>query len=105
MAIHFSDADFEQEVIQSKIPVMVDFYAEWCGPCKMMGPSIDKLAAEYEGRIKIGKLDVDANEQKSGEFMIQSIPTLYFFKDGKVVNKLMGYKSEEELKKNLEALL
>jgi thioredoxin 1 len=105
MTPHFSDADFDQEVIQSKIPVLVDFYAEWCGPCKMMGPTIDKLAAEYEGRIKVGKLDVDANERKSGEFMIQSIPTLYFFKDGKVVNKLMGYKSEEELKKNLEALL
>lgn len=105
MTTHFSDADFDREVIQSKIPVLVDFYAEWCGPCKMMGPTIDKLAAAYEGRIKIGKLDVDANEQKSGEFMVQSIPTLYFFKDGKVVNKLMGYKSEEELKKNLDAML
>jgi thioredoxin 1 len=105
MAVHFSDADFQQEVIQSNIPVVVDFYAEWCGPCKMMAPIIDKLSAEYEGKVKIGKVDVEANERVSNEYMVQSIPTLFFFKDGKVVNKLLGYKSEEELKRHLQTLL
>lgn len=105
MAVHFSDSDFDQEVLKSTMPVMVDFYAEWCGPCKMMGPIIDKLSTEYEGKVKIGKLDVDANEQTGGKYMVQSIPTLMFFKGGEVVNKLLGYKSEEELKKNLDDLL
>lgn len=105
MAVHFSDNDFDQEVLQSKIPVLVDFYADWCGPCKMMAPIIDKLATEYEGKVKIGKLDVEANEQTGGKYMVQSIPTLLFFKDGEVVNKLVGYKSEEDLKKNLELIL
>ncbi len=105
MAIHFNDQNFEEEVIKSDIPVLVDFYAEWCGPCKMMGPTIEKLASEYEGRIKIGKLDVDANE-KSQEFGIQSIPTLIFFKDGKAVDApLVGFKSEEDLRKRLDELL
>ncbi len=105
MAKHFNDADFDREVLQSKIPVLVDFYAEWCGPCKMMAPVIDKLAAEYEGKFLIGKLDVDANEQKSAEYMVQSIPTLIFFKDGKAVHRDMGFKSEEVLKKMLDKLL
>lgn len=105
MAVHFSDSDFEQEVLKSSSPVLVDFYAEWCGPCKMMAPIIDKLATEYEGKVKIGKLDVEANGQVSAQFGVQSIPTLLFFKGGEVVNKLVGYKSEEELKTNLEALL
>lgn len=105
MAIHFTDSDFEEKVLKSDRPVLVDFYAEWCGPCKMMSPTVDKLAAEYEGKIRIGKLDVDANEQTAGKYMVQSIPTLLFFRGGEVVDKLIGYKSEEELKKHLDALL
>lgn len=105
MAVHFTDGDFEQEVLKSTEPVLVDFYAEWCGPCKMMEPIINKLATEYEGKVKIGKLDVDANEQTGGKYMVQSIPTLLFFKGGEVVNKLVGYKSEEALKASLDALL
>jgi thioredoxin len=105
MAVHFTDADFEAEVLKSDIPVLVDFYAEWCGPCKMMAPVIEKLAGDYEGKIKIGKLDTEANQARAAEYGIQSIPTLIFFKDGKEVNKLMGFKSEEDLKPLLEDLL
>jgi thioredoxin 1 len=105
MSIHFSDSDFEEKVLKSSQPVLVDFFAEWCGPCKMMSPTIDKLATEYESKVTIGKLDVDANGQTAGKYMVQSIPTLLFFKGGEVVDKLIGYKSEEELKKHLDALL
>ena len=105
MAIHFTDADFEEKVLKSTKPVLVDFFAEWCGPCKMMSPAIDKLSSEYEGKIVIGKLDVDSNEQTAAKYMVQSIPTLLFFKGGEAVDKLVGFKSEEELKKHLDALL
>ena len=105
MAAHFDDKNFEEEVLKSKIPVLVDFYAEWCGPCKMMGPSIEKLATEMEGKVKIGKLDIDSNE-KSQEFGIQAIPTLILFKDGKPLGAPMtGFKSEEALRKLLADLL
>ncbi|MBU0667802.1 thioredoxin [Patescibacteria group bacterium] len=103
--VTFTDDNFEAEVNKSKLPVLVDFFAPWCGPCKMMAPTIDKLADEYKGKIKIGKLDVDDNNAMSTKFEIQSIPTLIFFKDGKVVNKMMGFQSEEQLKKELDALL
>ena len=106
MSTHFTDTSFKDEVLDSKIPVLVDFYAEWCGPCKQMAPSIDKLAIEFEGKIKIGKLDVDANPMKSEEFQIQSIPTLIFFKDGKMLGEPMpGFKSEEDLRKKITAVI
>lgn len=106
MATHFTDASFQEEVLNSKLPVLVDFYAEWCGPCKQMAPTIDKLATEFEGKVKIGKLDVDANPTKSAEFQVQSIPTLIFFKDGKMIGEPMaGYKSEEVLRKKIEEVL
>jgi thioredoxin 1 len=98
MAEHINDANFDQEVLKSDIPVLVDFYAEWCGPCKMMAPTIDKLAEENKGKFKIVKLDVEANEQAGGTFQVQSIPTLIFFKGGKAVDKLIGFKSEEVLR-------
>lgn len=104
MAVHFTDDNFEEEVIKSDIPVLVDFYAEWCGPCKMMAPVIEGLATEYEGKVKIGKLDTDANPQKSGEYGIVSIPTLIVFKGGQKVDQLVGFKSGEDLKKVLDAL-
>lgn len=105
MTAHFDDKNFEEEVMKSKLPVLVDFFAEWCGPCKMMGPTLDKLSTMYEGKIKIGKLNIDENE-KSQEFGIQSIPTLIMFKEGKMVGEpIVGYKSEEDLKKRLEILL
>ena len=106
MTAHFTDANFQEEVVNSKIPVLVDFYAEWCGPCKQMGPSIDKLAEEFHGRVKIGKLDVDANPVQSGAFQIRSIPTLAIFVNGKLVGEPMpGYKSEEMLRKMIEGMI
>ena len=105
MAIHFSDADFEEKVLKSDRPVLVDFFASWCGPCQMMSPIIDKLATDYEGKVTIGKLDIEANEEVPNKYMIQNIPTLILFKSGEVVDKLMGYKSEEDLKKYLDDFL
>lgn len=102
--VTFTDANFEAEVLKSKEPVLVDFFATWCGPCKMMAPTIDKLAAAYKGKVKIGKLDVDENMETSGKYGVQSIPTLIFFKDGQAVDQLIGFQSEEALKQKLEAL-
>jgi thioredoxin 1 len=97
MAQMFNDENFEKEVLKSDIPVLVDFFAEWCGPCKMMGPVIEKLAEEYEGKWKIGKMDVDQSPKTSMEYSVQSIPTLLFFKDGKVVNMSVGFQAKEKI--------
>ncbi len=99
--VTFTDENFEAEVLKSDIPVLVDFYAEWCGPCKMMAPVIEELAKEYEGKWKIGKLNVDEAPNMSQQYGIQSIPTLLFFKDGEVVNKKMGAQSKDALKELL----
>ncbi len=104
MAAHFDDQSFEAEVLKSEIPVLVDFFAEWCGPCKMMSPIIDKLATEYEGKVKIGKVDVDSNPEAAGKFQVQSIPTIIMFKGGEMVNQMVGFQSEENLKKALDEL-
>jgi len=103
--IHFTDNDFNENVIKSNIPVLVDFFATWCGPCRMMAPIIDELADEYAGKIKIGKLDVDENPQTSMQFGVQSIPTLIFFKNGEAVDTMIGFQSKENLKNKLDALL
>lgn len=102
--VTFTDDNFEAEVLKSKIPVMVDFFAPWCGPCKMMAPIVDKLAGEYDGKVKIGKLDVDEYNETGMKYDVQSIPTIVFIKDGEVVNKLIGFQSEEQLKKELDSL-
>lgn len=104
-AIHFNDNNFEKEVIGASAPVMVDFYATWCGPCRMMSPIIDELADEYAGKIKIGKLDVDESPQVSMKFGIQSIPTLIFFKDGQAMDTVIGFQSKDQIKTKLEALI
>ena len=82
--------NFEQEVIASKTPVLVDFWAEWCGPCKVLGPIVSELAVEYEGKIKVAKVDVDAESELAQRFNILSIPTMKFFKDGEVVGDIIG---------------
>lgn len=102
---HFTDNDFEESVIKSNIPVLVDFFATWCGPCRMMSPIIDELADEYAGKVKIGKIDVDENPQISMKFGVQSIPTLVFFKNGEAVDTVIGFQSKENLKNKLEELL
>jgi len=101
-AIEITDANFE-EVIKTDKPVLVDFWAEWCGPCKMIGPVVEELAGEYEGRAVIGKLDVDANPEISAKFGIRSIPTLLVLKNGQVVDKQVGAVSKAVLSQKIDA--
>lgn len=101
----FTDDNFATEVMKSDIPVLVDFFAVWCGPCKMMAPVIEELAEEYQGKVKIGKFDVDENPIVSERFGIQSIPTLLFIKNGTVMDKVMGVQSKDRLMDKLDALL
>jgi thioredoxin 1 len=88
--VAITDSTFEQEVVKSNIPVVVDFWATWCGPCKMIAPILEEAATNYDGKLKITKLDVDSNTQVASKFGIMSIPTLLFFKDGKVVDQIIG---------------
>ncbi|MFC5271506.1 thioredoxin [Adhaeribacter terreus] len=101
-AIEITDANFE-EIINSDKPVLVDFWAEWCGPCRMVGPVVEELAGEYEGKAIIGKVDVDANPQTSAKFGIRSIPTLLVFKNGQVVDKQVGAVPKNVLAQKLDA--
>lgn len=87
----FTDANFAEEVLKSTSPVMVDFWATWCGPCVMAGPVVDQLATDYLGKVKIGKLDVDANSKTAGQYGVMSIPTVILFKDGKEIARKVGF--------------
>ena len=98
----FSDAEFDQEVINSEIPVLVDFWAEWCGPCKMMAPTVDAVAESYAGKIKVGKLNVDQNGNTAARYQIRGIPTLLLFKGGQVVEQRVGAIGKSDVEKMLE---
>lgn len=103
--IVITEQNFETEVINSATPVLVDFWAPWCGPCKMISPVIDELAAEYAGKIKIGKLNTDENLAVASRFQITSIPALLIFKNKQVVQKVVGFKQKADLKKILDSVL
>ena len=100
----FTDDNFETEVLNANGPVLVDFWAEWCGPCKMLGPVIDRLAKANEGKITIGKMNVDENQDTPQKFGIQGIPTLLFFKNGEVVDQIVGFQSQEKIQAVINGL-
>ncbi|MEY4702749.1 MAG: thioredoxin [Bacteroidota bacterium] len=104
MALEFTDANFQTEVLDSKQLSVVDFWAEWCGPCRAIGPVIEELSKEYDGTVKVGKVNVDHNPQISMNFGITSIPAILFIKDGKVVDKLVGAQPKSNFVKKIESL-
>lgn len=100
--LQFTDANFKKEVLESNVPVLVDFWAAWCSPCKMIAPFVEELAKEYTGKIKVGKLDVDTNPKTATQYGIMSIPTLIFFKNGKVADHVVGALNKVGLKRKME---
>ena len=103
--IVLEDSNFEKVVLQAKTPVLVDFWAQWCGPCRMVAPVVAELAQEYEGRVSFGKVDVDQNPKIASQYGIMSIPTLLLFKDGKPITNIVGFRPKAELKQSLDDVL
>ncbi|MBP7496507.1 MAG: thioredoxin [Bacteroidales bacterium] len=104
MALELTDSNFEEKVIKSNQPAVVDFWAEWCGPCRMVGPTIEELSKEYEGKAVIGKVNVDENPQITAQFGIRNIPTILFFKNGNIADKQVGVANKSALKEKIEKL-
>jgi thioredoxin 1 len=101
-AIHLSDANFKQEILEAKMPCLVDFWAEWCGPCRRVTPIVEELATEFEGKVRIGKLNVDEGQKTAQTYGVMSIPTLLFFKNGQVAEQIVGALGKSELKAKIE---
>ena len=105
MALEFTDANFDELVLKSDKPVIVDFWAEWCGPCRMVGPIVEEIGKDYDGKAIVGKVDVDNNPGTASKFGIRNIPTILFFKDGQIADKQVGAVPKQVLVKKLEALM
>ena len=103
--ITFTDATFKEQVLDSKTPVVVDFWAPWCGPCKMVSPIIEELAKDYEGKVAVGKLNVDENQQTAGQYGVMSIPTVMIFKGGKPVQSMVGAQGKQTYKSEIDKVL
>ncbi len=101
----FTDGNFDAEVVRSGVPVLVDFWAEWCGPCRLMGPILDELAPAYAGKLKIGKLNVDENQNSPSQFGVMNIPTMIVFRGGKEVERIVGALSKTDLQKKIDHAL
>jgi len=104
MEIIFTDDNFDAEVLKSDKPVLVDFWAPWCGPCQVMGPIVEGLAKDMEGKVKVGKMNVDENSETAQNYGIMSIPTILIFKDGKIAKQFVGVQAKESLKEELEKI-
>ncbi len=103
--VTFTDSDFKAKVLESKLPVIVDFWAPWCGPCRMVSPTIDELAKDYEGKLVVGKMNVDENQVPASQFNVMSIPTVMIFKDGKPIKSIVGAQGKESYKRAIEEAL
>ncbi|MFO7169495.1 MAG: thioredoxin [Chloroflexota bacterium] len=103
--VNITDAEFEQQVLQSDVPVVVDFWAPWCGPCRAVAPILEELAAEYEGKVKVTKINTDEDQQWAARFGITGIPTMLFFKNGELVNQVIGARPKSQIKAQFEAVL
>ena len=105
MALEITDSNFEETVLKSDKPVMVDFWAAWCGPCRMVGPIIDELSEEYYGKAIIGKIDIDSNQQYAAQFGVRNIPTVLVFKDGELVDRKVGVSSKNDYAEAIDKLI
>lgn len=103
--IQLTDATFDKDVLESATPVLVDFWAPWCGPCRMLSPLIEEIAKEYTGKVKVAKINTDEHPNAAGRYKISAIPTLLFFKGGKLVEQMVGVHSKAEIKKTLDGLV
>ena len=103
--LEITDYNFEAEVLKSDIPVLVDIWAPWCGPCRIVGPIIEELAGEYAGKMKVGKLNVDDNSETAMKYQVQSIPTILIFKDGQEIQRIIGARPKPAFKKDIDAII